>query len=73
MGETRSIRILLICGSLRAGSTNEAVLRTAQASAPERVAAIVYDRMGDLPLPTPIGRLVAGLAGRANQGGDSLH
>lgn len=50
---TRSIPILLICGSLRAGSTNEAVLRTARASSPEGVEATFYDGMGDLPLFNP--------------------
>ena len=53
MDRPRLIRILLICGSLRAGSTNEAVLRTAQESAPEGVEGILYHGMGDLPLFNP--------------------
>jgi len=53
MGGTRSVQILLICGSLRAGSTNEAVLRTARASAPQGVEAPIYDGMGALPLFNP--------------------
>jgi NAD(P)H-dependent FMN reductase len=42
-------RILLISGSLRGGSTNSALLRTAQAVAPERVETPLYDGMGALP------------------------
>lgn len=42
-------RILLISGSLRAGSTNTALLRTAQAVAPDGVATVLYDALGTLP------------------------
>lgn len=42
-------RILLISGSLRAGSTNSALLRTAQSVAPEDVDAVPYDGMAGLP------------------------
>lgn len=42
-------RVLLICGSLRAGSTNSALLRTARAVAPDGIEAIPYEGMGDLP------------------------
>ena len=42
-------RILLISGSLRARSTNTAVLRTAQAMAPEGVEAILYGGLAGLP------------------------
>jgi len=42
-------QLLLISGSLRAGSTNTAVLRTARTVAPEVVAAALYDGMGTLP------------------------
>jgi chromate reductase len=41
--------VLLVCGSLRRGSVNEAVLRTAQQVSPDRVAAELYAGMGDLP------------------------
>jgi chromate reductase len=43
------ISILLISGSLRAGSTNSALLRTAHAIAPEGVVATLYGGLGDLP------------------------
>jgi NAD(P)H-dependent FMN reductase len=43
------LTLLLVSGSLRAGSTNAAVLRTAQALAPEDVAAVLYDGMAELP------------------------
>jgi NAD(P)H-dependent FMN reductase len=42
-------RVLLISGSLRAGSTNSAVLRTAQAVAPAGIETVLYDGMGELP------------------------
>ncbi|MFL5847272.1 MAG: NADPH-dependent FMN reductase [Solirubrobacteraceae bacterium] len=42
-------RILLLCGSLRAGSVNEAVLRTAADVAPDGVQAGWYDGMARLP------------------------
>lgn len=45
----RRCRILLISGSLRAGSTNTALLRTAQAVAPEGVETTLYEGMGGLP------------------------
>jgi NAD(P)H-dependent FMN reductase len=41
--------ILLVSGSLRANSTNTAVLRTAQAVAPEGIEAVLYEGMADLP------------------------
>ena len=44
------VHVLLISGSLRAGSTNSALLRTAAALAPEAdVAATLYDGMARLP------------------------
>jgi chromate reductase len=43
------MRVLLVSGSLRAGSTNTAMLRTAQAVAPEGVTTVLYNGMGDLP------------------------
>jgi chromate reductase, NAD(P)H dehydrogenase (quinone) len=42
-------RIVLISGSLRAGSTNTAVLRTASSVAPLRVETEFYEGMGTLP------------------------
>jgi NAD(P)H-dependent FMN reductase len=45
----RRIRVLMISGSLRAGSTNTAVLRTAQACSPEPVDAVLFDRVRHLP------------------------
>ncbi len=41
--------LLLISGSLRTRSTNTAVLRTAQALAPDSVTILVYDRVAELP------------------------
>ena len=41
--------ILLISGSLRAGSTNSALLRTAVAIAPAGIEATIYPAMGELP------------------------
>jgi chromate reductase, NAD(P)H dehydrogenase (quinone) len=41
--------ILLLCGSLREGSTNAAALRTAGAVAPTGVRTVGYDGMGSLP------------------------
>jgi len=46
-------RILLIGGSLREGSVNTAVLKTARADAAANVEAILYERLGDLPLFNP--------------------
>ncbi|CAN5680461.1 hypothetical protein BH24ACT15_BH24ACT15_17540 [soil metagenome] len=50
---TAAVRILLISGSTRSGSTNTAVLRTAQATAPHGVTAVVYDRLAALPAFNP--------------------
>jgi NAD(P)H-dependent FMN reductase len=41
--------VLLISGSLRAGSTNSALLRTARAVAPDGVTAVLYEDMASLP------------------------
>ena len=43
------VAILLISGSLREGSTNTALLRTAQAMTPEGVVTLLYDELGALP------------------------
>lgn len=42
-------RIVLISGSLREGSTNSALLRTAHALAPDGVETVLFGGMGDLP------------------------
>ncbi len=47
------VRILLVSGSLRAGSTNTALLRTARAVAPPGVEAVIYDGLGTLPWFNP--------------------
>jgi chromate reductase, NAD(P)H dehydrogenase (quinone) len=41
--------ILLISGSLRAGSTNTAAIRTAQEVAPDGVTTTIYEGIGSLP------------------------
>jgi NAD(P)H-dependent FMN reductase len=43
------MRVLLISGSLRAGSTNTAVLRTALDVAPAGIEAVLYEGMATLP------------------------
>jgi chromate reductase len=43
------VDILLISGSLRAGSTNSSLLRTADAFAPEGVVTTLYGGLGELP------------------------
>ncbi|MGI8595882.1 MAG: NADPH-dependent FMN reductase [Thermoleophilaceae bacterium] len=47
--EGAPIAILLISGSLRAGSTNTAALRTAQAVVPDAVTTVLYGGMDGLP------------------------
>lgn len=64
--------ILLLSGSLRAGSSNEAVLRTVQAIAPGHVRTVFYDGLAALPhfnpdadadpLPAEVVRLRAAIA-----------
>ncbi|MEV6954537.1 NADPH-dependent FMN reductase [Streptomyces sp. NPDC051183] len=64
-------RILLLSGSLRAGSSNEAVLRTAQAVAPSQVRTDMYKGLATLPhfnpdhdtdpLPAPVAELRAAI------------
>ena len=46
---TEPHRVLLISGSLRAGSTHTAVLRTAQVLAPENLHTALYQGLGSLP------------------------
>jgi len=45
----RPLQLLLISGSLRAGSTNTAVLETVGVIAPQGVATVLYGGMGGLP------------------------
>lgn len=64
--------ILLLSGSLRAGSTNDSVLRTARAVAPPHLHAIPYEGLAGLPhfnpdddcdpLPAPVAELRAAIA-----------
>jgi chromate reductase, NAD(P)H dehydrogenase (quinone) len=44
-----AVQVLLVSGSTRAGSTNTAALRTAEALAPEGVTALLYDGLARLP------------------------
>jgi NAD(P)H-dependent FMN reductase len=44
-----ALRLLLISGSLRSGSTNTAALRTARAVAPPEIETTLYDGIGRLP------------------------
>jgi NAD(P)H-dependent FMN reductase len=67
--------ILLLSGSLRSGSTNASLLRTAQAVAPAQVRTVLYDRWAALPhfnpdddtdpLPAPVAELRAAISGTA--------
>ena len=47
------MRVLLVSGSTRGGSTNTAVLRTAPAVAPDEVTTTLYARLADLPAFNP--------------------
>ena len=44
-----AIQILGICGSLRAGSLNRALLKAAVELAPAELAITIYERLGDIP------------------------
>ncbi|QEU91603.1 NADPH-dependent FMN reductase [Streptomyces kanamyceticus] len=67
--------ILLLSGSMRSGSSNELVLRTARAAAPEGIRAVLYEGLGSLPhfnpdddgdpLPAPVAELRAAIDGAA--------
>lgn len=67
-----TVRIVSICGSLRAGSVNAAVLRTAASVAPATIGVKRRDDLAALPhfdpdvdhepLPTPVARLRSSLA-----------
>lgn len=66
------VRILLVSGSMRAGSSNAAVLRTLRALAPADLSAELYERLGTLPhfnpdddhepLPPAVTEMRAGIA-----------
>ncbi len=45
----KRLQLLLVSGSLRAGSTNTAVLETVHAVAPDGLATVLYGGMGGLP------------------------
>jgi len=70
--EPAPVRVLLVSGSTRAGSTNTAVLRSAPAMAPDGVTGVLYDGLAALPafnpdddhepLPRPVADLRAQLA-----------
>ena len=47
------VRVLLVSGSTRRGSTNTAALATAAVAAPGRVTAVRYDGLADLPAFNP--------------------
>jgi chromate reductase, NAD(P)H dehydrogenase (quinone) len=49
MPECSACRVLLVSGSLRAGSTNTALLRTILAACPDEIEAVLYDGMAELP------------------------
>ena len=68
------VRVLLVSGSTRRGSTNTAALLTAAAQAPDRVTAVLYDALADLPAFNPDDdgdRLPAAVAGLRRQIADS--
>jgi len=46
-------RILLVSGSTRGGSTNTALLRTAQAVAPAEITTVLYEGLAGLPAFNP--------------------
>lgn len=47
------MRILAVCGSLRAGSSNAALIRAAAALAPPGMKIVLYAGLGDLPHFSP--------------------
>lgn len=53
VGVERSVRVLLVSGSLRGWSTNTAALRTAVAVAPRGVEGIFYEGLDKLPYFNP--------------------
>jgi chromate reductase, NAD(P)H dehydrogenase (quinone) len=68
------VRVLLVSGSTRRGSTNAAALATAATEAPGRVTAVLYDGLADLPAFNPDDdgdRLPAAVAGLRRQIADA--
>jgi NAD(P)H-dependent FMN reductase len=55
--------MLLVSGSLRSSSTITAMLRTAQASTPEGVDAVLYEGLAGLPHFNPTTRPIPALGG----------
>ena len=49
----KQLRILGICGSLRIGSSNRALLTAASKMMPEKTSLVICDGIGDLPLFRP--------------------
>ncbi len=47
------MQLLLLSGSTRGGSTNTAVLRTAQAVAPAKITTVLYEGLAELPAFNP--------------------
>jgi NAD(P)H-dependent FMN reductase len=47
------VRILLVSGSTRSGSTNTAALRSALTAGDERTTAVLYERLAELPAFNP--------------------
>jgi chromate reductase, NAD(P)H dehydrogenase (quinone) len=50
---SKPVRILLVSGSTRGGSTNTATLRTAQAVAPSWASTVLYEGLASLPAFNP--------------------
>ena len=65
-----TVRVLLISGSSRDGSTNTAVLRTAAALAPAEIETVLLAGLGDLPLFNPDDD-AEGVAVRSRRGRDA--
>lgn len=65
-------RVLLVSGSLRSGSTNTALLRTAQAVAPEGVVIAFYQGADDLPHFNLTSIVIPSTRRRGVEDGDSL-
>jgi chromate reductase len=53
LADRAAVRLLLVSGSTRAGSTNTAALRAARDAAPTGVDATLYDGLSDLPAFNP--------------------
>ena len=53
MSEGPALRLLLVTGSTRAGSTNSAALRAARELVPDSVSTVFYERLAELPAFNP--------------------